>query len=122
MDKDDRKDLLDWWDECVIQILFCYEAADVFLSQVFRDVEPESEDEDENMEPACLSIAAHMKMQAAAAAKEKAAIKVHNAAAAATTEEHQPQFSNGGNGLMDVTNTGPGVVAAAPAGAAASQA
>ena len=30
MDKDDRKELLDWWDECAILILFYYEAADVF--------------------------------------------------------------------------------------------
>jgi len=30
MDKDDQKELLDWWDEYVILILFCYEAADVF--------------------------------------------------------------------------------------------
>ena len=61
-----------------------------FLSQVFRDVEPESEDENENTEPVCLSMAARMKLQAA-------------------------------NGLMDATNMGTVVEAAAPAVAAASR-
>jgi hypothetical protein len=31
MDKADQKELLDWWDECVVLILFCYEVADIFL-------------------------------------------------------------------------------------------
>ena len=41
----------------------------IYLSQVFRDVKPESENENENMQPVCLSIVARMKMQV----KEKAA-------------------------------------------------
>jgi hypothetical protein len=69
----------------------------IYLSQVFQDVDPELEDENENTEPTCLLMAARMKMQAAAAMKEKAA-----------------------NGLMDVTNMGTVIVAVAPAGEAAS--
>jgi hypothetical protein len=82
------------------QFWFCFITRPLmfFLSQVFRDVEPESEDENENTEPVCLSMAARMKLQAAAAAKEKAA-----------------------NGLMDATNMGTVVEAAAPAVAAASR-
>jgi len=38
-------------------------------------------------------------------------MEAHNAAAA-TTKENRPQSSDGSNGLADVTNTGPGVVAA----------
>ena len=72
------------------------------LSQVFRDIELESEIEIENVQPACLSIAARMKMQAkaAASAKEKAAIEACNVATAAS-KDNQLRPSNRGNGLDD---------------------
>ena len=92
MDKDDQKELLDWWDEYVFWFCFVTRPLMLFLSQVFRDVEPELEREDKNAQPTCCLIATWMKMQAkaTAAAKENTAIEVHNAAAAtATTKENQ---------------------------------
>jgi hypothetical protein len=108
MDDNDRRELLDWWDECVILFYFTTRPLIFTLSQVFRDVEPESERENENVQPACLSLAARMKMQAkaAAAAKEKAAIEARNVATA-TPEDNRLHPSNSGNGLADVTNMGP---------------
>jgi hypothetical protein len=110
MDDNDRQELLDWWDECVVLFHFTTRPLIFTLSQVFRDIKPESEseNENENMQPACLSIAARMKMQAkaAAAAKEKAAIDACNVATAAP-ENNQLRPSNSGNGLADVTNMGP---------------
>ena len=102
MDDNDRRELLDWWDEWVILFYFTTTQLIFTLSQVFRDIELESEIEIENVQPACLSIAARMKMQAkaAASAKEKAAIEACNVATAAP-KDNQLCPSNRGNGLDD---------------------
>ena len=68
MDNNDRRELLDWWDEWVILFYFTTTQLIFTLSQVFQDIELdlESENENENVQPACLSITARMKMQAKA--------------------------------------------------------